>query len=147
MHSLVIPVDHLHSKVDMILIEKRKKKKRKRKSEKVYLKSQIVVHEYWAILDHICVPSFWKAQRVLKNVNITFSGNTGTPTMFQYSPIQGRSSIWDLKYTFSRKRKRRRRRRRRKKQKQKQKQKTKQNKTNKKQKTLTFCSEQLECTW
>ena len=27
--------------------------------------------------------------------------NTGTPKMFQYSPILGRSSIWDLKYTFS----------------------------------------------
>ena len=41
------------------------------------------------------IVSFW-----IKNVNITFSGNTGTPVMFQYSPILGRSSIWDLKYTF-----------------------------------------------
>ena len=40
-------------------------------------------------------------QHILKDVNITFSGNTGTPAMFQYSPILGRSSIWDLKYTFS----------------------------------------------
>ena len=24
--------------------------------EKVYLKSQILVHEYWTILDHFCVP-------------------------------------------------------------------------------------------
>ena len=24
--------------------------------EKVYLKSQILVHEYWTILDHFCIP-------------------------------------------------------------------------------------------
>ena len=42
--------------------------------EKVYFKSQILVHEYWTILDHF---------------------------MFQYSSMLGRSSIWDLKYTFS----------------------------------------------
>ena len=24
--------------------------------EKVYFKSQILVHEYWTILDHFCVP-------------------------------------------------------------------------------------------
>ena len=42
-------------------------------------------------------------QHVLKNVSITFSFNTGTPDMFQYSPILGRSSIWDLKFTFSNK--------------------------------------------
>ena len=29
-------------------------------------------------------------------------GNTGRPTQtFQYSPILGHSSVWDLKYTFS----------------------------------------------
>ena len=39
-------------------------------------------------------------QHVLKNVNITFLDNTGTPEMFQYLPILGRSSIWDPKYTF-----------------------------------------------
>ena len=27
-----------------------------KKLEKVYLKSQILVHEYWTILDHFCVP-------------------------------------------------------------------------------------------
>ena len=49
------------------------------------------------------IVSFWMTQyqHVLKDVNITFSGNTGTPEMFQYSPILGRSSIWDMKYTFS----------------------------------------------
>ena len=26
------------------------------KKEKVYFKSQILVHEYWTILDHFCVP-------------------------------------------------------------------------------------------
>ena len=36
-------------------------------------------------------------QHVLKNVNIRFSGNTGT------LEILGHSSIWDLKYTFSKK--------------------------------------------
>ena len=40
-------------------------------------------------------------QHVFKDVKITSSGNTITPEMFQYSPILGRSSIWDLKYTFS----------------------------------------------
>ena len=72
--------------------------------EKVYFKSQILVHEYWTILDHFCVPVLWASgwhQHVLENVNITFSGNTGTPEMFQYLPILGHSSIWDLKYTFS----------------------------------------------
>ena len=72
--------------------------------EKVNFKSQILVHEYWAILDHFGVPVLFASgchQHVLKNANITFSGNTGTPEMFQYSPILGRSSIWDLKYTFS----------------------------------------------
>ena len=72
--------------------------------EKVYFKSQILVHEYWTILDHFWVLVLCTSgchQHVLKNVNITFSGNTGTPELFQYSPILGRSSIWDLKYTFS----------------------------------------------
>ena len=31
---------------------------------------------------------------------MTFSGNTGTPEIFPYSPMV-RSSIWDLKYTFT----------------------------------------------
>ena len=35
-------------------------------------------------------------------MKITFSGNTGTLEIFQYSPILGHSGIWDLKYTFSR---------------------------------------------
>ena len=73
-------------------------------SEKVYFKSQILVHEYWTILDHFGVPVLFASgchQHVLKNVNITFPGNTGTHEMFQYPPILGRSSIWDLKYTFS----------------------------------------------
>ena len=35
---------------------------------------------------------------------VCFSCNTGTPETFQYSPnALGRSSIWDLKYTFSQK--------------------------------------------
>ena len=72
--------------------------------EKVYFKSQILVHEYWTILNHFGVPVLFASgchQHVLRNVNITFSGNTGTPEMFQHSPILGCSSIWDLKYTFS----------------------------------------------
>ena len=72
--------------------------------EKVNFKSQILVHKYWAILDHFGVPVLFASgchQHVLKNVNITFLGNTGTAEMFQYLPILGRSSIWDLKYTFS----------------------------------------------
>ena len=50
------------------------------------------------------IVSFWITPARSKErtfVNITFSGNTGTPEMFQYSPILGHSSIWDLKYTFS----------------------------------------------
>ena len=73
-------------------------------SEKVYFKSQILVHEYWTMLDHFGVPVLFASgchQHVLKNVNITYPGNTGTLKLFQYSPILGRSSIWDLKYTFS----------------------------------------------
>ena len=70
----------------------------------MYFKSQILVHEYWTMLDHFCFPVLFASgcnQHVLKNVNITVSGNTGTPEMSQYPPILGRSSIWDLKYTFS----------------------------------------------
>ena len=66
--------------------------------------SQVLVHEYWTIPDHFLHSSIVCSgchQHVLKNVNITFSDNTGAPEMFQYSPILGRSSIWDLKYTFS----------------------------------------------
>ena len=76
---------------------------------KVYFKSQILVHEYWTILDHFGVPVLFASgcnQHVLKNVNITFSGNTDTPEMLQYSPILGHSSIWYLKFTFSRENKR-----------------------------------------
>ena len=72
--------------------------------EQVYFKSQILVHEYWTILDHFGVPVLFASgsnQHVLENVNITFSSNTGTLEMFQFSPILGCSSIWDLKYTFS----------------------------------------------
>ena len=72
--------------------------------EKVYFKSQILVHEYWTTLDHFGILVLFASgcqQHVLKNVNITFAGNTGTHKMFQYLPILGRSSIWDLKYTFS----------------------------------------------
>ena len=72
--------------------------------EKVYFMSQILVHKYWTILGHFGVPELFASeshQHVLKNVNITFSGNTGTPEMLQYSPILGRFSIWNLKYTFS----------------------------------------------
>ena len=71
--------------------------------EKSVLMSQILVHEYLTILDHFGVPVLCTSvshQHVLKNVNITFSCNTGIPKMFQYSPILGCSSIWDLKYTF-----------------------------------------------
>ena len=72
---------------------------------KVYFRFQILVHEYWTILDRFGVPVLFVSgccQHVLSNVNITFLANTGTPEMFQYSPVLGRSSIWDLKYTFSR---------------------------------------------
>ena len=74
---------------------------------KCILKSQILVHKYWTILDHFCILVLFASrchQHILKNMNITFSaisGNTGTPEMFQYSPILGHSSIWDMKYTFS----------------------------------------------
>ena len=71
--------------------------------EKVYFKSQILVHEYWTILHHFGIPVLFASgchQHVLKNINITFSGNTGAPEMFQYLPILVCSSIWDLKYTF-----------------------------------------------
>ena len=81
-------------------------KTNKQKKEKVYFRSQILVHEYWTILHHFGIPVLFASgshQHVLKNVNITISGNSGTPEMFQYSPILGRSSIWDLKYTFSKK--------------------------------------------
>ena len=30
-----------------------------KRKEKVYLKSQILVHEYWTILDHFCIPVLW----------------------------------------------------------------------------------------
>ena len=73
--------------------------------EKVYFKSRILVHEHWTILDHFDIPVLFASechQHVLKNINITFPGNTSTPKMFQYSSILGRSSIWDLKYTFFR---------------------------------------------
>ena len=69
----------------------------------VYFKSQILVHEYWTILDHFGVPVLFASgchQHVLKNVNITFPDNAGTHKMFQYLPILGHSSVWDLKYTF-----------------------------------------------
>ena len=72
--------------------------------EKVNCRSQILVHEYWAILHHFGSPvlfAYGSNQHVLKDINITFLGNTGTPETFQYSPILGCSSIWDLKYTFS----------------------------------------------
>ena len=72
--------------------------------EKVYFKSQILVHKYWTILDHfgiLVLFAFGCHQHVLKNVNITFPDNTGRHKMFQYLPILGHSSIWDLKYTFS----------------------------------------------
>ena len=47
------------------------------------------------VLNHFCVPVLFASechQHVLKNVNITFSGNTGTPGMFQSSPILMRYS-------------------------------------------------------
>ena len=72
-------------------------------AEKVYFKYQIQVHKYWTILDNFGIPVLFisgYSQHVLKKVNVTFSGNNSTPEMFQYSPILGRSSIWDLKYTF-----------------------------------------------
>ena len=70
----------------------------------VLLASGCHQHEYWTMLNHFGVPVLFASgchQHVLRNVNITFSCNTGTPEMFQYSAILGRSSIWDLKYTFS----------------------------------------------
>ena len=50
--------------------------------EKVYFESQILVYEYWTILDHFGVAVLFASgcyRHVLKNVNITFLGNTGTP--------------------------------------------------------------------
>ena len=66
---------------------------------KKYIKSQILVHEYWTKLDHFAFQYcelLDKYQPFIKNIIITFSGNTGTPKMFQYS----HSIIWELKYTF-----------------------------------------------
>ena len=67
---------------------------------KVYFRSQILVHEYWTILNHVCVPVLCASgchQHILENINITFLGNTGTPEMFQYSSILECSSIFLLK--------------------------------------------------
>ena len=78
--------------------------KTKKLSGKSILQVPDTIHEYWTILDHFGIPVFFASgcnQHDFKNVNITISGNTGTPDMFQYSTILGRSSIWDLKYTFS----------------------------------------------
>ena len=64
----------------------------------------MLVHEYWTILDHFCIPVLLASgshHHVVKNANITFSGKTGTLEMFQYSPILGRFSISDLKNIFS----------------------------------------------
>ena len=50
--------------------------------KKVYFKSQILVHEYWTILNHFGVLVLFASgccQHILKNVNIAFLGNTGTP--------------------------------------------------------------------
>ena len=40
-----------------------------KKKDKVYFKSQILVHEYWTILDHFCIAVLWASeqhQHVLK---------------------------------------------------------------------------------
>ena len=42
---------------------------------------------------------FWMPPARSKE-SIKFSGNTGTPEMFQYLPILGHSSIWNLKICF-----------------------------------------------
>ena len=41
---------------------------------------------------HSSIVCFWMPPARLKNVNITFSGNTGTPEMCQYLPILGSST-------------------------------------------------------
>ena len=59
--------------------------------EKVYFKSRILVHEYWIILDHFGIPVLFASrcgQHVLKNVNITFSGNSGTRVFTNTGTIQ-----------------------------------------------------------
>ena len=45
--------------------------------------------------------SFWITLALLKKCKYHISGDTGTPEMFQYSLILGRSSILNLKCTFS----------------------------------------------
>ena len=46
------------------------------------------------------IVSFWIARAGPKEGEYHNLGNTGTPEMFQCSPILGRSSIWYLKYLF-----------------------------------------------
>ena len=73
-----------------------------------------MVHKYWTTLNHFCIPNFhYIHSHFPKNVNITFSGNTDTPEIFQYQTIfecprfgeylnkLGRFRIWDVNYTFS----------------------------------------------
>ena len=65
---------------------------------KVYLKSQISSDTGTRVLDNttfLHIVSVWISltrSNFLKNANITFSGNTNIPEMFQYSPKLGRSS-------------------------------------------------------
>ena len=73
-------------------------------SEKVYFKSQGTgtrvlddTRPFW----RSSIVCFWIPLTCSKERKFTFSGNTGTPEMFQYSPILGCSSILDLKYTLS----------------------------------------------
>ena len=61
-----------------------------------------VFGQYWTIFAFQYV-SFWKTLAGSKEGTYHIFRQTGTPEMFQYSPILGHSGIWDLKYTFSRK--------------------------------------------
>ena len=72
--------------------------------EKVNFKSQILVYEYWTILDHFLHSSivcFWMSLAHSKERKYHIFGQYLYTKMFQYLPILGRSSIWDLKYTFA----------------------------------------------
>ena len=79
---------------------------KKEKREKVYFMSQILVNEYWSILDHFLrssIVSFWITPARSKERKYHIFRQYWYTRIFQYSPILGRSSIWDLKYTFSEK--------------------------------------------
>ena len=71
-------------------------------SKIMYFKSQILVHEYYNTRSfwRPNIIWFWMPPARSKERYLMFSGHADTPEMFQYLPILGSSSIWDLKQTF-----------------------------------------------